>query len=145
VSGSAGFGLQKYFLERTMAKMTLEQLRKLRGEKKTELEQRESDGKTVQVIVGMGTCGIASGAKDTLDAFISELKKRNLGSKVIVRQAACMGLCSHEPTVEILSPDMPPIMYGDVKKDVVASIIESHIVNKKQLDSLMMAQRTNAV
>ena len=128
-----------------MAKMTLEQLRQLRGEKKGELEQRQTDGKTVQVLVGMGTCGIASGAKDTLDAFIKEIEAKGLGSSVVVRQTACMGLCSHEPTVEILSPDMPPVMYGDVKKDAVAKIVDSHIVNKKQLDSLVMTQRTSVV
>jgi NADP-reducing hydrogenase subunit HndB len=128
-----------------MAKMTLEELRKLRGEKKNQLEQRETDGKTIQVLVGMGTCGIASGAKETLDAFITGIEKSGLGSLVIVRQTACMGLCSHEPTVEILSPDMPPVIYGDVKRDVVPSIIESHIINKKTLDSLVMTQRTNAL
>jgi NADP-reducing hydrogenase subunit HndB len=128
-----------------MAKMTLEQLRKLRGEKKNELEQRETDGKTVQVLVGMGTCGIASGAKETLDAFIKEIDSKGLGNQVVVRQTACMGLCSHEPTVEILSPDLPSVIYGDVKKDVVPKIVESHIINKKQLDSLIMTQRTSAV
>jgi NADP-reducing hydrogenase subunit HndB len=128
-----------------MAKMTLEELRRLREEKKSELEQRATDGKTVQVLVGMGTCGIASGAKETLEAFISEIEKRGLGSQVVVRQTACMGLCSHEPTVEIISPDLPTVIYGDVKADVVPGIVKSHIVNKKQLDSLVMTQRTSAV
>jgi NADP-reducing hydrogenase subunit HndB len=128
-----------------MAKMTLEELRKLRSEKKGELEQRETDGKTVQVLVGMGTCGIASGAKDTLEAFIREVEAKGLGGKVVVRQTACMGLCSHEPTVEILSPDMEPVIYGDVKSDVVPKIVDSHIVNKKQVEHLVQTQRSSVV
>ncbi|MDR1786348.1 MAG: (2Fe-2S) ferredoxin domain-containing protein [Spirochaetaceae bacterium] len=128
-----------------MAKMTLEDLRRLREEKKSELDQRAADGKTVQVLVGMGTCGIASGAKETLTAFISEIEKRGLGSKVVVRQTACMGLCSHEPTVEIHVPDMPTVIYGDVKADVVSLIVKSHIINRKPLESLVMTQRASAV
>jgi NADP-reducing hydrogenase subunit HndB len=128
-----------------MAKMTLDDLRRLRGEKKNELAQRTADGKTVQVLVGMGTCGIASGAKETLDAFIAEIDRRGMGGQVVVRQTACMGLCSHEPTVEIIAPDMPTVIYGDVKADVVPQVVKLHIVNKKLLDSLVMTRRTSAV
>ena len=46
-----------------MAKMNLEQLRKLREDKKRDLSRREVEGKEIHVIVGMGTCGIAAGAK----------------------------------------------------------------------------------
>ena len=56
-----------------MGKMTLEELRAIRSSVKSELLKRDSEGKSVQVIVGMGTCGIAAGAKATLDAFIKEI------------------------------------------------------------------------
>ena len=46
-----------------MAKMTLEELRKLRDEKKKALNKRDVEGKNAQIVVGMGTCGIAAGAK----------------------------------------------------------------------------------
>ena len=46
-----------------MAKMTLEELRKLRESTQQQIKKRETDGKTAQIIVGMGTCGIAAGAK----------------------------------------------------------------------------------
>ena len=44
-----------------MAKLTLEDLRRMRGEKQKAMEMRDSSNKDVQVIVGMGTCGIAAG------------------------------------------------------------------------------------
>ena len=52
-----------------MAKLTLEDLRRMRGEKQKEMEMRDASNKDVQVIVGMGTCGIAAGAKDTFTAL----------------------------------------------------------------------------
>ena len=56
--------------EATMAKMTLEELRKLRDTKKGEIQKRDIAGKNSQIIIGMGTCGIAAGAKPVLDAFL---------------------------------------------------------------------------
>ena len=75
-----------------MGKMTLEELRALRGSVKSDLARRDSDGKSVQIIVGMGTCGIAAGAKATLDAFIKELDAKGLADSTIIRQTGCMGL-----------------------------------------------------
>lgn len=121
-----------------MAKMTLEELRKLRNETQTEIQRRETDGKSVQIIVGMGTCGIASGAKATLDAFIAELKEKNLAHRTIIRQTGCMGFCANEPTVEIIAPDMPKVIYGNVSADITKEIVANHIIGKKLLDNLII-------
>ncbi|KMQ50273.1 Fe-only hydrogenase, subunit HydD [Chitinispirillum alkaliphilum] len=115
-----------------MAKLTLADLKKLREDKKNELGRRDSEGKTVKVIIGMGTCGIAAGAKESFDAFLDEIDSRKLGN-VAVTQTGCMGLCYAEPTVEVIAPDMPAVVYGNVKPDVARSIVEKHIVNKSLL------------
>lgn len=121
-----------------MAKMTLEELRKLRGNMQTELQRRESDGKSIQVIVGMGTCGIAAGAKNTLDAFIKILDEKDLTADTIIRQTGCMGLCANEPTVEVIVPNMPAVIYGNVDASVAAEIVDTHIINKKLLDNKIL-------
>ncbi len=118
-----------------MAKMTLEELRKLRDGKKTELRKRDSDGKNIQAIVGMGTCGIAAGAKNTLDAFIAALDEKKLVDDVLVRQTGCMGLCYAEPTVEVLVPGMPTVIYGKVDVAVVREIVEKHLIGRQLLDN----------
>jgi len=118
-----------------MAKMSLDDLRKLRDEKKTDLRRRDADGKEIQVIVGMGTCGIAAGAKATLDAFISGLDEHKLVDTCLVRQTGCMGLCHSEPTVEVVAPGMPTIIYGNVNAEVAKSIIQKHIIGKELLDN----------
>ncbi|MDR0876969.1 MAG: (2Fe-2S) ferredoxin domain-containing protein [Treponema sp.] len=118
-----------------MAKMTLEELRNLRDTKKNDLRKRDAEGKEIQVIVGMGTCGIAAGAKVTLDAFINALDANKLVDSVLVRQTGCMGLCHSEPTVEVIVPGMPAVIYGKVDGAVAEEIVKKHIIGKALLDN----------
>lgn len=112
-----------------MAKMTLEDLKKLREEKKRAMDKRETAGKDIEIVVGMATCGIAAGAKEVLSTFIAELDAQNL-SNVIVRQTGCMGFCYAEPTVEVRMPGMPDIIYGTVDKETAVKIVRKHILGK---------------
>jgi len=116
-----------------MAKMSLDDLKKLRDEKKSDMRKREADGKEMQVIVGMGTCGIAAGAKATLDAFINGLDEHKLVDSCLVRQTGCMGLCHSEPTVEIVAPGMPTVIYGNVDAAAAKEIIQKHLIGKELL------------
>ena len=111
-----------------MSKMTLEDLRKLRETKKQEAAQRDTEGKETLVIVGMGTCGIAAGAKVVLDVMLEELKKVG-NDNVIIKQAGCMGLCHVEPTIEVRTPGIPDTIYGNVDEDVARKIVRQHIVD----------------
>jgi NADP-reducing hydrogenase subunit HndB len=117
-----------------MAKMSLDDLRKLRDEKKTDLRKRDAEGKEVQIIVAMGTCGIAAGAKQTLDAFIAGIDEHKLVDTCLVRQTGCMGLCHSEPTVEVIAPDMPAVIYGNVDAAIAKQIIQKHLIGKELLD-----------
>ncbi len=121
-----------------MAKMSLEDLRKLREKTQSEIKKRDLEGKTIQIIVGMGTCGIAAGAKDTLDAFVKALDEKGLGGDAIIRQTGCMGLCQNEPTVEIVMADMPNIIYGRVDAKVARDIVEKHIMKKELLNDQIL-------
>ena len=113
-----------------MAKLNLDDLRKLRDAKKGEMQKRELEGKDIEIIIGMGTCGIAAGAKDALDAFIDELDKKGV-SNVLVKQTGCMGFCANEPTVEVRVPQMNATIYGNVDGAVARRIVNDHIVNRK--------------
>ena len=115
--------------------MTLDDLRKLRESKKTDIQRREAEGKEIQVIVGMGTCGIAAGAKLTLDSFINSLDENKMADKVVVRQTGCMGLCHSEPTVEVIAPGMPDVIYGMVDAAFAKQIVMKHILGRELLDS----------
>lgn len=110
-----------------MAKMTLEELRKLREEQKKKLSKRDRTGKNIEIIIGMGTCGIAAGAKEALNTFVQELDDHNV-ENVLVKQTGCMGLCYAEPTVEVIMPAMPAIIYGKVDEETARKIVRKHIL-----------------
>jgi NADP-reducing hydrogenase subunit HndB len=117
-----------------MSKMSLAQLQKLREEKKRDTARREADGKETQVIVGMGTCGIAAGSKKTFDALVEAVNAAGLGGQVVIRQTGCMGLCYVEPTVEIAAPGMPAVIYGKMTSDFAKELVTKHLVEKRLLD-----------
>jgi NADP-reducing hydrogenase subunit HndB len=118
-----------------MAKMTLDELRKLREEKRQDISRREVEGKEIQIIVGMGTCGIAAGAKQTFDEIVKALNDKGLADKVLIRQTGCMGLCYVEPTVEVAMPGMPTVIYGKMTADTAKELVQKHLVEKTLLDN----------
>ena len=120
-----------------MAKLTLADLRKMREEKQKALDMRDAANKDVQVIVGMGTCGIAAGAKDTFTALIEELNAKSLAN-VLVRQTGCMGLCHSEPTVEVVVPGMPTVIYGNVDAATAKEIVEKHLVGRQLIEGKIL-------
>jgi len=120
-----------------MAKLTLADLRKMREEKQKALDMRDASNKDIQVIVGMGTCGIAAGAKETFTTLIDTLTEKNL-TNVLVRQTGCMGLCHSEPTVEVVAPGMPTVIYGNVDAATAKAIVEQHIVGKQLIEGKIL-------
>lgn len=120
-----------------MAKLTLEDLRKMRGEKQKAMEMRDTSNKDVQVIVGMGTCGIAAGAKDTFTALVNAINDKTL-TNVLIRQTGCMGLCHSEPTVEVVVPGMPTVIYGNVDAATAKAVVEKHIIGHQLIDDKIL-------
>ena len=120
-----------------MAKLTLADLRKMREEKQQAMEMRDASNKDVQVIVGMGTCGIAAGAKETFTTLIDTLTQKGL-TNVLVRQTGCMGLCHSEPTVEVVVPGMPAVIYGHVDAATAKDVVEKHIVGHELIEGKIL-------
>jgi NADP-reducing hydrogenase subunit HndB len=104
---------------------TLEDLKKLREEAQADLKVRLETG--TKIIVGMGTCGIAAGARETMHAILDELKKRDIDAHVTT--VGCIGMCIKEPLVDIEQGGKPRITYGNVKPDMVPRLIEEHLIN----------------
>ena len=112
-----------------MARLTLEDLRKLREAKKREMNRRDGAEQSAQIIIGMGTCGIAAGAKQVFDALLDELESHGVRDTRIT-QTGCMGLCFSEPTVEVDVPGMPRVIYGNVDDKVARRIVKEHLLGK---------------
>lgn len=84
----------------------------------------------IQVKVHLGTCGISSGANQTLSAFEKEVSARNL-SQVVISQGTCIGLCGQEPTVTIIHPQLGKTIYTSLTQDKVPAVIEEHLLGNK--------------
>ena len=117
---------------------SLADLKKRREELQSKIELRE-DGdnveQLVQVKVAMATCGIASGAKQTMEAIIDECKKQNI--KAVVSQTGCMGYCYAEPTVEVKKPGEDPIVFGHVDTNKGRELVAKYIMGNEILEGVI--------
>lgn len=117
---------------------SLADLKKMKSNLRSQIELREksdSPEQRILVRVGMGTSGIASGAKQIMEFLIDELDKRNVDA--IVTQTGDMGYSFAEPTVEVTLPGKEPIVFGDVDQKKADDIIEKYIKNGELLDGII--------
>ena len=120
-----------------MPKLTsLDDLRKLRDQVQTELTTRSETGTTI--IVGMGTCGIAAGARETMHAVLEELKRREIEAHVAT--VGCIGMCSREPLVDIEQAGKPRVTYGNVTSDKVAQLIDEHLIKGSVIEDWVVGR-----
>ena len=110
-----------------MAKLSLEELRKFRDSESVRLRRRSIHGRDVHVVVCMGTCGIAAGAKIVLNTIVDELEAKGLDN-VIVTQTGCAGDCADEPIVEVHTPTLGSVAYGKVDQRTAKRIVDEHII-----------------
>jgi NADP-reducing hydrogenase subunit HndB len=115
---------------------SLDELKKLREEA---LEKRKvrAGGSGVQVIVAMGTCGIAAGARDTMKTILNQIETQNL-TGIVVSQTGCIGLCEKEPIVQVVIGDAPKVTYGKVTSDVAIQIMNEHVVGGKVVKNFVI-------
>lgn len=104
---------------------SLDDLKKLREEALEKRRVKTASGQA-QVIVGMGTCGIAAGARDTMKAILEYIEKENING-VIVTQTGCIGMCDKEPIVQVLIGEQPKVTYGKVNPDTARRIMKEHV------------------
>ncbi len=116
---------------------SLEDLRRIREQAQAQIRLRTQETNT-KIIVGMGTCGIAAGARETLMAILDELAKRNI-QDVVVTQTGCVGLCEYEPLVNVVKPGQPKITYMKVTPERARQIIASHIVNDQVINEWVLS------
>ncbi len=80
-----------------------------------------------QIVIGMGTCGLAAGAESVKDAVIDEIEKIGLNDIKII-QTGCLGICAKEPLMEIREADKRTV-YGNLNPEKVREIINHHLVS----------------
>jgi NADP-reducing hydrogenase subunit HndB len=126
-----------------MAKLkSIEELKKVREEAKKDLSTRTQTG--TRIIIGMGTCGIAAGAREVMLTVLKELDARNIEAHV--ETVGCVGMCAKEPLVDIEQAGKSRIRYGNITQEKVPRLIEDHLVRGQVIQewaiSRMEAQKS---
>lgn len=116
---------------------SLEELRELRKKVEKNIKIREQSNNT-KLIIGMGTCGIAAGAREILKSVLEEIEKRDLD--IEVTQTGCIGMCEKEPLMDVKLPGKDRITYGNLKKEDIKKIIVNHVINGNIVEELVIAR-----
>jgi NADP-reducing hydrogenase subunit HndB len=113
-----------------------EELLKLRDKVRGQVDLR-GEPKPAQVVVHMGTCGIAAGARDVIAEMIAELDSSGVHD-VTVRQSGCIGLCEHEPMLTYTDAKGRAFLYVHLTRDKVKQIVKRHIVAGQPVEQYIM-------
>ena len=106
---------------------SLEELKAIRERMQGKVGMRSEDANQIKIVVGMATCGIASGARPVLNVLADEVQKRGM-SNVVVTQTGCIGLCQYEPVIEVYVPGKEKVTYVRMNVDKAIEMLEQHIV-----------------
>jgi NADH-quinone oxidoreductase subunit F/NADP-reducing hydrogenase subunit HndC len=114
-----------------------EELLSLRDKYKKEFEGSVQSAADFKVVVGMATCGIAAGARETYDAMVDEAQKLGLNNITFVK-SGCVGSCFAEPTIEIFVPGQNSVLYGNVDAEKGRELVRTHLKDKNPLTGMMI-------
>ena len=117
-----------------MAKLSLSDLHDIREREGKKLKMRDIHGRTVHVVVAMGTSGIENGAKIILDEIVDLAEKKGLDDVIVTQSGAIEGVA--EPAIQIHTPDLGLVTYASVKKSDVERILDETVMNGKVIKDL---------
>ncbi len=123
---------------------TLEELKAIKESVQECIGVRSADCKETRIVVGMATCGIASGARPVLDAISAAVKDANL-ENVVVKQTGCIGLCQYEPIMEVFEPGKGKVTYIAMTAEKAAEVFEKHIVRGEVVEEYLLHENGVAV
>ncbi|MEJ2627636.1 MAG: (2Fe-2S) ferredoxin domain-containing protein [bacterium] len=109
-----------------MPKIKVNDLAVIKDKIREKTNLQEGAGR-VKITVHMGTCGIASGAKDIMNTLKEEMKTYGVDD-IMVKTSGCAGFCSKEPMITVEIKDNPPVKYGDLTPAKVREIFKNHVM-----------------
>jgi len=109
-----------------MGKLTIDDLKKIKERVRRDNALREG-GATVKITVHMGTCGIAAGAREVMDALLDEMAECDRTDIRIVT-SGCLGMCSSEPNVTIELEGSEPIIYRFMTGNKMRQVFKRHVL-----------------
>jgi NADP-reducing hydrogenase subunit HndB len=109
-----------------MARLTIDDLKKIREKTAKETSLREGAAH-IKITVHMGTCGIAAGARDVMNALMEEMAAADR-QDIRVVASGCMGMCSSEPNVTVEVQGSEPIVYQLMDSNKMRQVFKRHVL-----------------
>ena len=111
---------------------SLEELKAIREKNQSKVGVRSESDTQTRVVVGMATCGIASGARPVLTALSDAVQEQGLNNefltdKISVTPTGCIGLCQYEPIVEVLEPGKDKVTYVKMTPEKAMEVFNLHL------------------
>jgi NADP-reducing hydrogenase subunit HndB len=119
---------------------TPQDLNALRDKAKADIDLRVGE-KDMRIVIHMGTCGIAAGARDVLSQVIEELGQAGL-KNITVRLSGCAGLCDQEPMLTLTDKSGTEYCYANLDKAKVHEIVHKHVLENIPLVEYMLSTRS---
>jgi len=126
-----------------MAKLKIEDLDKISQRVRKTTLLREGAGRA-KIVVHMGTCGIAAGAREIMNTLLDEFEKKNIDD-VILTSSGCAGLCSREPMATVELKDEAPVKYVDLTPEKIRKILSEHVIGGKVVSEYALAKGSERV
>ena len=106
---------------------SLEELKAIRERNQGKIGVRSESETQTRVVVGMATCGIASGARPVLTALSDAVQKEAPTERISVTSTGCIGLCQYEPIVEVMEPGKEKVTYVKMDPDKAMEVFNLHL------------------
>jgi len=121
-----------------MAKLTIQELKKLKESVSKDLSLR--DGKSsIRILVHMGTCGIAAGAREVMNTLMEEMAQADR-QDIRVVASGCMGMCSSEPNVTVEMEGQSPIVYQHMNANKMRQVFKRHVLKGEVQSEFALAR-----
>lgn len=81
------------------------------------------------ISLGMGSCGLASGAGETWEMLQKLVKSKKIKAQLV--KVGCIGPCYLEPLMDIKIPGQPRIIFNNVDVDKAERIIDEYLIKEE--------------
>jgi len=112
-----------------MPRIKIEDLDRISGQVRRTTLLREGAARA-KITVHMGTCGIAAGAREIMNALLGEIEQRDI-QDIILTTSGCAGLCSKEPMATVELKGEAPVKYIELTPEKIHSIFSEHVLGGK--------------
>jgi NADP-reducing hydrogenase subunit HndB len=120
-----------------MSKLKPEDLDKIREKMARTMSLRDGEARA-KIIVHMGTCGIAAGARKIMSTVLGLVEGEN-AKDIVVTTSGCAGLCSREPMMTVELKGKAPVKYVDLDEEKTKKIFADHVIASKVVKEYALA------